>query len=143
MFTMNDVTNGNSRNAATESKRLAPLKDCRRATDLSKPLSPPKSEAKSSTPETTVPNAKVHIRTHIAQQSGASRSRHVAECPAGPQILSHLSVCCVHSTQLSAVSLQLYTNYYSQLGSRLRTYSSQYTAIGILRASNAVCVDEI
>ena len=36
---------GNSRNAATESKRLAPLKDCRRATDLSKPLSPPKSEA--------------------------------------------------------------------------------------------------
>ena len=70
----------------TESKRLAPLKDCRRATDLSKPLSPPKSEAKSSTPETTVPNANVHIRTHIAQQSGASRSRHVAECPAGPWI---------------------------------------------------------
>ena len=92
---------GNSRNAATESKRLAPLKDCRRATDLSKPLSPPKSEAKSSTPETTVPNAKVHIRTHIAQQSGASRSRHVAECPAGPWI------CELLGPRVRSVGLQL------------------------------------
>ena len=36
---------GNSRNDATESKELAPLKDWRRATDLPKPLSSPKSES--------------------------------------------------------------------------------------------------
>ena len=41
----------NSRNDATESEGLAPLKDCRRATDLPKPLSSPKSEAKSSLPK--------------------------------------------------------------------------------------------